>query len=196
LASSSNNNIKVKNWLIRTKNRQILGPVSKEKLLEFVKKGALSLHDEVTSGNGYWFYINEKELVDKYLFGDVPQGFNPISEAPSVLSVQKNSEHTGTINPGLSAHKSTPHQKLSTKSQEETALPSADDLSYPDLDNFEFPETTRIDDDKAPDSTQIVKLQQEVKRAPVKTKERVVSHSIDSDEEASLPSDEDLEYPE
>jgi hypothetical protein len=196
LASSSNNPIKTKNWLIRTKSRQILGPVTKEKLLEFVKKGALSPQDEVTSGNGYWFYINEKDLVDKYLFGDVPQGFNPISEAPSVLSVQQNKEHTGTINPGLSANASSRIAKPNSKPVEETALPSDDDLAYPDFENFEFPETARVDDDKAPDSTQIVTLNTNDNHQKTKAPPSVLSSSLDPDDELILPADEDLEYPE
>lgn len=196
MASSSKPPIKFKNWLIRTKNRQILGPVTKEKLLEFVKKGALSPQDEVTSGNGYWFYINEKDLVDKYLFGDVPQTFNPISEAPSVLSIQVDKEHTGTINPGLKEDKRGTLTK-SSKPVEQTALPSDDDLAYPDFDNFEFAETPRVDDDKAPDSTQIVQLdKKEEKREPVKSKERAPLSALDLDEETNLPCEEDLEYPE
>jgi len=78
-----------RNWLIRTTQNQILGPVSKAKVLEFLQKGALGPGDEVCSGNGYWFYIKEKDLVDKYLHGDVPQGYNPISESISVLLEEK-----------------------------------------------------------------------------------------------------------
>ena len=46
-----------RNWLIRTTQNQILGPVAKAKLLEFLQKGALGLNDEVSSGNGYWFSL-------------------------------------------------------------------------------------------------------------------------------------------
>ena len=190
MVSSSNPPTKIKNWLIRTKGRQILGPVSKEKLLEFVKKGALSPQDEVSSGNGYWFYINEKELVDKYLFGDVPQSFNPISEAPSVLSIQANKEHTGTLNPGLPSLK-----KAQVSRGEETALPSEEDLAYPDFDQFEFDEVTRVDDDKAPDSTQVVQLERDRKSPPTVAKKAIPPTDL-NDEETVLPSAEDLEYPE
>ena len=68
-----------RNWLIRTHQKQILGPVGKTKVIEFLQKGALGLNDEVTCGNGYWFWLKEKDLVDKYLYGDVPQSYNPIS---------------------------------------------------------------------------------------------------------------------
>lgn len=75
-----------KNWLIRTKSNHILGPVSKEKVLELYKNGSIKADDEICSGNGYWFFIRESELVDKYLKGHTTQSFNPISEAKDVLT--------------------------------------------------------------------------------------------------------------
>lgn len=75
-----------KNWLIRTKSNHILGPVSKEKVLELYQNGSIKADDEICSGNGYWFYIRESDLVDKYLKGQCAQSFNPISEAKDVLT--------------------------------------------------------------------------------------------------------------
>lgn len=75
-----------KNWLIRTKSNHILGPVSKDKVLELYKNGSIKQDDEICSGNGYWFFIRESELVDQYLLGDNQQSFNPISEAKDVLT--------------------------------------------------------------------------------------------------------------
>lgn len=75
-----------KNWLIRTKSNHILGPISKEKVLELYHNGSIKPDDEVCSGNGYWFFIREEELVAKYLLGRNVQGFNPISEAKDVLT--------------------------------------------------------------------------------------------------------------
>jgi hypothetical protein len=69
-----------RNWLIRTKNNHILGPVSKSKIKELISNGSIKGDDEVCSGNGYWFFIKEKELVDKYIHGDITQDFNPVSE--------------------------------------------------------------------------------------------------------------------
>ncbi|MBC75359.1 MAG: hypothetical protein CME64_05020 [Halobacteriovoraceae bacterium] len=74
-----------KNWLIRTKNNHILGPVSKSKVKELVENGSIKADDEICSGNGFWFYVREKELLNKYLLGAEPQPFNPVSEAESVL---------------------------------------------------------------------------------------------------------------
>ena len=81
-----------KYWLIRTQANKILGPVAKSKVLELLDKKALNDEDEVSSGNGHWFWIKEKDFVEKYLYGDESQPFNPISEAKSVLS--KDSSHT------------------------------------------------------------------------------------------------------
>ncbi len=102
----------MKNWLIRTRNHRILGPITKEKLLELYESNSLSDDDEICSGNGYWFYVKEKALLEKYVKGDIEQSFNPISEAKVVLS-----------------------NKDQTKTDEETGakLPSDDDLDYPDM---------------------------------------------------------------
>jgi hypothetical protein len=75
-----------KNWLIRTKSNHILGPVSKEKVLELYNNGSIKPDDEICSGNGYWFFIRETDLVDRFLLGSDSQGFNPISEAKDVLT--------------------------------------------------------------------------------------------------------------
>lgn len=75
-----------RNWLIRTKSNHILGPVSKEKVVELFKNKTIKGDDEICSGNGYWFFIREEELINRFLLGNEPQGFNPISEAKDVLT--------------------------------------------------------------------------------------------------------------
>ncbi len=70
-----------KNWIIRTRSLQILGPVSKEKIIELIDGGTLSEEDEICQGNGYWFFVSEKDLIEKYLRNNEPSEFNPISEA-------------------------------------------------------------------------------------------------------------------
>jgi hypothetical protein len=75
-----------KNWLIRTKSNHILGPVSKEKVLELYQNGSIKADDEVCSGNGFWFFIREEDKIARFLLGNEVQGFNPISEAKDVLT--------------------------------------------------------------------------------------------------------------
>src|SRR5690349_6549257 len=71
----------MKNWLIRTKTNFLLGPISREKLMELIKSGSIQDDDELCSGNGYWFYLREKHLVQRYLVEEQIQEFNPVSEA-------------------------------------------------------------------------------------------------------------------
>ncbi|MCT4641683.1 MAG: hypothetical protein N4A33_05245 [Bacteriovoracaceae bacterium] len=74
-----------KNWLIRTRNNHLLGPISLNKVKELIENKSLKGDDEICSGNGYWFFIREKDLIQKYIYEEVPQGFNPVSEASTVL---------------------------------------------------------------------------------------------------------------
>jgi hypothetical protein len=74
-----------KNWLIRTKSNHILGPITKDKMIELFNNGSVKPDDEVCAGNGFWFFVREEELVEKYVFGDSVQTFNPMSEAKDVL---------------------------------------------------------------------------------------------------------------
>ncbi len=75
-----------KNWLIRTKSNHILGPISKDKVLELLQNGSIKADDEVCSGNGFWFFIREDDMVARFLMGREQQLFNPISEAKDVLT--------------------------------------------------------------------------------------------------------------
>lgn len=84
-----------KNWLIRTKSNHILGPVSKEKVIELYHNGSIKPDDEVCTGNGYWFFIREDDMVDRFLLGNEQQGFNPISEAKDVLTNSHSRMTTG-----------------------------------------------------------------------------------------------------
>jgi hypothetical protein len=75
-----------KNWLIRTKTNHILGPISKDKVLELLQNGSIKADDEVCSGNGFWFFIREDDMVARFLLGREQQTFNPISEAKDILT--------------------------------------------------------------------------------------------------------------
>jgi hypothetical protein len=75
-----------KNWLIRTKTNHILGPISKEKVLELFHNNSIKPDDEICSGNGFWFFIREDDMVKRFLLGSEVQGFNPVSEAKDVLT--------------------------------------------------------------------------------------------------------------
>ena len=195
-----------RNWLIRTSQNQILGPVAKQKLLEFIQKGALGMTDEVTSGNGYWFSIKEKELVEKYIYGDVPQSYNPISESKSVLSNREHPEKTTSINtapanktqviklssiPGiLPKEDDLAFPDLGVSAAENTKLPNEDDLAFPDMDDilsFAAQESTLP---KA-QATQNFEVKKEtlIKATPV------VAPVQESNEEVVFPDEDDLAFP-
>ena len=210
-----------KNWLIRTKARQILGPVGKQKILEFVEKGSLSGDDEVSSGNGYWFSIKERELLEKYVYGDLPQGFNPITEAPNILTANLNSENemTGSLNPNTMPKKKDPKpvvEEVSTspdssdldypsvEANSEEQLPSSDDLAFPDSGDLDYPDMGESTRDDITMVGSVADLQQpasapEPTPAPAPTPQVSVGHVSEqvpsTDEEGKLPMGTDLEYP-
>ena len=132
-----------KNWLIRTHQNQILGPVSKERVVEFIKKGNLTSDDEICSGNGYWFQVKEKELVEKYVYGGGLQPFNPISEAKSVFSEEDMDEK---LNEDI--------EEVLVKTQQNTAYPDNSDLDFPEEEalpkgeDLDFPEMTNKETSK------------------------------------------------
>lgn len=207
-----------RNWLIRTTQNQILGPVAKAKVIEFLEKGALGLNDEVTSGNGYWFSLKEKDLVEKFLYGDVPQGYNPISESKSVLSKRDNPDKTTSLNTAP-ANKT---QVLKSSSDAPGVLPKNEDLEYPDItlittspvgaapaaapaddiklpnqDDLEFPDITIVARPSAIQSDHGGQIHTQPQAQPVQMKSRPVEvkETRSGDEPIVYPKEDDLEFP-
>ena len=115
-----------KNWLIRTHQNQILGPISKERVIELIRKGNLISEDEICSGNGFWFQVKEKELLDKHIYSDEKQAFNPVSEAKSIFI-------EGEID-SLESLKA---------SEKGVSLPIKSDLEFPEIENSDKEEKER-----------------------------------------------------
>lgn len=159
-----------RNWLIRTAQNQILGPVSKVKVVEFIQKGALGLTDEVSSGNGYWIGIKEKDLLEKYVFGDVPQSYNPISEAKTVLANKENPDLTSSLNLSPANIK----MNAPVEVNEKVVLPKNDDLEFPDMNDI----VSSIDSQE--DVTRVSSL---------------ADFKKNLDEQVSIPNSSDLEFP-
>ncbi len=151
--------VKEKKWLIRTRNQHILGPITKNKLMELLNEGSLNEKDEVCSGNGYWFFVKEKDLLNKYIYENNLQSFNPVSEAKLTKAVLENDnpqipseddlaypditvgpvnyEHISTSSSGSSEKKELPAQPevLDVENEKNNVkYPSGDDLNYPDLE--------------------------------------------------------------
>ncbi len=193
-----------RNWLIRTSQFQILGPVSKEKVLDFFKKGALGPNDEICTGNGYWFCIREKDLVQKYLLSNNIQDFNPISEARTVLarngdvafsgSKKNNSVTDQTLVLNMSQTSGTTKvlsgesKKEKSEKQDELKIPKNEDLDYPDL--------------MAPINNDILEIKTEESVAAPKEVAPKYNMPLASDlrpegdEPVHLPKQDDLAYPE
>ena len=56
-----------KNWLVRTFDKKILGPITREKLIHLLRDNKLSESDEICPGNHYWVYVKEKEILAEIL---------------------------------------------------------------------------------------------------------------------------------
>ena len=102
----------MKEWLIRTKNNHILGPVSRDKIKQLIMNNSLKGDDEICQGNGYWIRIREEDLIQKY----ITEGKNQFFEADYA------SQNTS---------------KLKKEEEVHIVLPSEEDLSYPDIPNLE-----------------------------------------------------------
>ncbi len=131
----------MKNWLIRTKNNHILGPVTKEKVISLIEKGSLRPDDEICSGNGYWIFVREQDLIDKYITGDEVQSFNPVYEAKDVLPDGLNiaeAAQTTFIDIKKMNLKGAPEEeekevKKNDKRSGSSMFPEDHDLEYPDV---------------------------------------------------------------
>lgn len=187
-----------KNWLIRTKAKRILGPITKSKVLEFYENGSFSPEDEITSGNGYWFQISEKDLLEQYLLGDLVQPFNPITECDTVLALADSSgDKTGSLKP-----KTAPETQPNVKKEampDDTLLPDEDDLAFPgSSEEASVPSGEDEDYPDLPDSPQdnvtktVTAVANDDDFEPTKT---LVKPSEES-EEVVLPDEDDLGFPE
>jgi len=170
-----------KNWLIRSKSKQILGPVPLAKIKELISLNKLKDEDEICSGNGYWFFIKEKDLLDRFVMSGETQCFNPVSEAASVL-VQGNDKQTAVFTlANLRGHiKETGHQEIS---KDQVHLPRSEDLEFPDQNNAKGVSPDLLSSD-APKK----------KAAKNDTIEKN-KKSIGKDDDVLFPDSDDLEYP-
>ena len=90
-----------KKWLVRTFDKKILGPISREKLISLIVEKKLSESDEICPGNHYWVFIKEKvlcaelldspEILDESLDQRVSTGNNSDLTSKDTLDKKKNS---------------------------------------------------------------------------------------------------------
>ncbi|MFG1503451.1 hypothetical protein [Halobacteriovorax sp. ZH5_bin.2] len=193
-----------RNWLIRTKSNKILGPLSKQKVIEFVQDGTLTDEDEICSGNGYWFWIKEEDLLNRYLFGEEEQNFNPVSEAKTKVasSVTKLVKTTGIVDKMKDSEDEIP----STPPTPEVEVPTSGTISIntnEDGEEIVLPEDGDLDFPEPIDYSNNTLPQHDapVSPSPLKDMDSGVSMSEVAsamnveEEEVILPSDDDLDFP-
>ncbi|MCK5883974.1 MAG: hypothetical protein KAG61_09810 [Bacteriovoracaceae bacterium] len=181
-----------KNWLIRTTHNKILGPISKKKLVEFIEKGSLTQNDEVSAGNGYWFSLKEEDLVERFIFTDEKQGFNPITECKTILCAQPEDladdddfdllDDSNTLVIGADVLSQLDRETPAPRPTGEQLLPSSDDLEFPDM---------------GVSSSEAVKVQapSPEKNKPTPTAPEVDVYDPADSFEGKLPSEDDLAFP-
>ena len=138
-------------WLIRKKGpvTEIMGPMPREELRTLITGNKLNDEDEMCSANGFWFELSESEMVEKYVWGNEIQHFNPVSDAQNVLAKiedensDKDSPHPQgkeinditLVEMGMKNYcegKAGQSAKSSTEESGDGAvLPSSSDLEYP-----------------------------------------------------------------
>ena len=75
-------------WLIRTFDRKILGPITRDKLLNLLRDNKLSESDEVCPGNYHWVYVKEKKLLSEILNAPEIMGENVGNEKSHLDKVE------------------------------------------------------------------------------------------------------------
>jgi len=166
-----------KRWLIRTRSKQILGPASKEKIISLLEKSSLSDDDELTSGNGYWFWVKEKALVDKYLYEGAKQGFNPISEAETKLGSIEKEDIEKPLVLDVSNQSMAPH--VSTINTDEAIFPNEEELA--------FPEVVSISDEDLISDNEVIQDDEEIED---ETLTSITEMPISDDDTVSLQDDD------
>ncbi|EPZ49526.1 hypothetical protein M902_0487 [Bacteriovorax sp. BAL6_X] len=194
-----------RNWLIRTKSNKILGPLSKQKVIEFVQDGTLTDEDEICSGNGYWFWIKEDDLLNRYLFGEEEQNFNPVSEAKTKVasSVTKLVKTTGIVDkikdfkedvpstpptPQVEASSSGAISISTNEDDEEIVLPEDGDLDFPEP--IDYSNNTLPQHDAPVNASPLKDLDSGVSMSEV-----ALAMNIEEEEEIILPCNDDLDFP-
>ncbi len=146
-----------RSWLIRTRSNKILGPVSRKKVIELLEKGSLRSGDEISSSSGYWFFVNEEELLKKYIYEGNIQSSNPLNIASSFLSIKETSkrpqqtkqelEDYDDITDIISLDKLT--SELNDEDKEKVEVKEeSNEVKYPSSEQLDYPEADDNDENK------------------------------------------------
>jgi hypothetical protein len=181
-------------WLIRTSDNLILGPVSKERVIELVSTDSLLPEDELCSGDGFWFFIREEELYNAYLLEGIEQGPNPIQEAlesdeeVSLPKIERRNEKKKKKTVIIEKQASGENlQEVDVDDDVDViAVPAREDLEFPDI------ETIKTEVGKEAPAIKSTKKHKKEEKVPINE----VHEASDDSEEKLIPDDSDLEFPE
>ena len=209
-------------WLIRTSENKIFGPVSSKKILELISRGSLKKNDEISAGNGFWIFVKESSLIEIYLKKNKTQPFNLITEAGYVsvssyemdfieqASVAKFPEEKDLEYPSKGAgsmmvknkSNSSSHEEASV--QEDTSMPSDDDLEYPDMKpevnreakkyNLPSDQSTNSDNGHVEDEMRDIVFDMDDDSVP-NPEPKKTAQKKETDPDNVFPDNDDLEYP-
>ena len=177
-----------KNWLIRTHQNQILGPISKERVVELIRKGNLISEDEICSGNGFWFQVREKELLEKHIYRDEKQNFNPVTEAKSIFiegEIEKIEASQKAASLPANEDLEFPEiKKNGADERKKDVLPDSTDLEFPDeVGEKKTQESEKIDEGKAKKSELSEKSVDEKKLKRRKVRKKILKKRYEVIEE-------------
>ncbi len=123
-----------KEWLIKNSNHEIIGPLSRDQVIAMIDGDKLVAEDELLKANGFWFWMHEKDLLQRFLYDNEPQGFNPISEAEDVLTANLTNEEAGIgPRPDLFINELKNDDEMTI---EHSTVPGPNDLEYPNPEDF------------------------------------------------------------
>lgn len=63
----------MEDWLLRTAKNRISGPFTADRIRQMIAKGEIGLEDEICQANHYWFFLQERAEVRKFLNVEVPK---------------------------------------------------------------------------------------------------------------------------
>ncbi len=181
-------------WLIRTHRGQILGPVRREKIIEFAENGFLKADDEVCSANGFWFRVKEKKFLSQFVYQANVQGFNPVSEADTAKFSPDKANLASADAPDVSA----PHDSFAERDLGNTDKFEALELSFPsDLPKSSLEKKLEAEPEEAPEEApeEVINVHSAVDQEKDRVKESGKFEEIKGDEEKKKSKLKDRDSP-
>ena len=108
-------------WLIRTAQNQIIGPLSRAELCTRIQSGKLNLQDEICPANGYWIFLHEHSEVLRLLGLTMKPGVDH-DEVTQTQTQTETQTETATIIPSAREGGQTPQFEVRGHSLETVSI--------------------------------------------------------------------------